>query len=51
MCVRQRGRMEMELWKALGLDMERHRVVTLVGGGGKSSTMYALARQARDAGK
>ena len=41
----------MELWKALELDMERHRVVTLVGGGGKSSTMYALARQARDAGK
>lgn len=41
----------MELWKALQLDMERHRVVTLVGGGGKSSTMYALARQARDAGK
>ena len=32
----------MELWKALELDMERHRVVTLVGGGGKSSTMYAL---------
>lgn len=41
----------MELWQALQLDMERHRVVTLVGGGGKSSTMYALARQARDAGK
>ena len=41
----------MELWKALQLEMERHRAVTLVGGGGKSTTMYALARQARDGGK
>ena len=41
----------MGLWKALELDMEIHRAVALVGGGGKSSTMYALAREARTAGK
>lgn len=41
----------MDLWQALALDMDRHRAVTLVGGGGKSTTMYALARQARDAGR
>ena len=39
------------MWEKLELDLERVRVVTLVGGGGKSSTMYALARAARDRGK
>ena len=37
----------MRLWEQLNLDMDRHRVVTLVGGGGKTSLMYALAHQAR----
>ena len=41
----------MRLWDKLGLDMDRHRVVALVGGGGKTTTMYALAREAREAGK
>ena len=41
----------MNLWEALKLDMNKHRAVAMVGGGGKSSTMYALARGARDAGK
>ena len=41
----------MGIWEKLDLDMQQHRAVALVGGGGKSSTMYALARQARDAGK
>ena len=40
-----------DLWSGLTLDMLRHRVVTLVGGGGKTTTLYALARRARDAGK
>ncbi len=41
----------MDMWEKLELDPERVRAVTLVGGGGKSSTMYALARAARDRGK
>lgn len=41
----------MGLWETLGLNAEVHRVVTLVGGGGKTSTMYALAREARVAGR
>ena len=41
----------MNLWNELGLDMDRHRVVTLVGAGGKTSTMYRLAWEARRAGR
>ena len=41
----------MRLWDKLGLDMDRRRVIALVGGGGKTTTMYALAREAREAGK
>ena len=41
----------MRLWDKLGLDMDHHRVIALVGGGGKTTTMYALAREAREAGK
>lgn len=41
----------MGIWDTLKLDPDRHRMVALVGGGGKSSTMYALARQAADSGK
>ena len=41
----------MKIWEALQLDMERHRCAALVGGGGKTTLMYALARQARDAGR
>lgn len=41
----------MGLWKDLNLDMERHRAITLVGGGGKTTTMYALAHEAREAGR
>ena len=41
----------MNLWEKLDLNMEIHRAVAMVGGGGKSSTMYALAKGARDAGK
>ena len=41
----------MGIWEKLGLDMDRHRMVALVGAGGKTSTMYALARQAADSGR
>lgn len=41
----------MRRWEQLGLEMDRHRAVALVGGGGKTSTLYALAREARDTGR
>ena len=41
----------MELWKALGLDMDRHPMVALVGSGGKTTSLYALAREGRQAGR
>lgn len=41
----------MDLWQQLHLDMDRHRAITLVGGGGKSSLMYALAHEARVSGR
>lgn len=40
----------MDIWERLSLDPAVHRLVALVGGGGKSSTMYAMARQAMDLG-
>ena len=40
----------MGIWEKLRLEPERHRVVALVGAGGKTSTLYALAREARAAG-
>ncbi len=45
------GRLSMGIWEQLGLDMARHRMVALVGAGGKTSTLYALARQAADSGR
>lgn len=41
----------MGLWESLQLDMERHRLITLVGGGGKTTSIYALAHEARLCGK
>ena len=41
----------MGIWEQLGLDMARRRMVALVGAGGKTSTLYALARQAADSGR
>lgn len=41
----------MGLWSTLRLDMERHRLIALVGGGGKTTSLYALAHEARQAGK
>ena len=41
----------MDIWEKLRLEPERHRVVALVGAGGKTSTLYALARQGVDNGK
>jgi probable selenium-dependent hydroxylase accessory protein YqeC len=41
----------MGLWNTLRLDMERHRLIALVGGGGKTTSLYALAHEARQAGK
>ena len=41
----------MGIWERLHLDPAVHRMVALVGGGGKSSTMYAMARQAADSGR
>lgn len=40
----------MGLWEELQLDMHRHTRIALVGGGGKTTLLYALARQAVDAG-
>ena len=40
----------MGIWEKLRLEPERHRVVALVGAGGKTSTLFALAREARAAG-
>lgn len=41
----------MGIWERLNLDPAVHRLAALVGAGGKSSTMYALARQAADGGR
>ena len=41
----------MDIWEKLNLDPARHRTVALVGAGGKTTTLYALARQARDGGR
>ena len=41
----------MELWEKLGLDPDRCRVVALTGAGGKTSTLYALAHEAAEAGR
>ena len=40
----------MDIWEKLRLEPDCHRVVALVGAGGKTSTLYALAREARAAG-
>lgn len=40
----------MELWEKLHLEPGRHRVTALVGAGGKTSTLFALAREARARG-
>lgn len=41
----------MGLWETLQLDMERHRLITFVGGGGKTTNIFAMAHEARAAGK
>lgn len=41
----------MNLWQRLGLDWTAHRCVTLVGAGGKTTLLYALAREAAQAGQ
>ncbi|BDF68940.1 hypothetical protein CE91St43_29120 [Oscillospiraceae bacterium] len=41
----------MGIWTDLILDMDVHRLIALVGGGGKTSTLYALAREAVDRGR
>ena len=41
----------MDIWAALDLHTAVHRLVALVGAGGKTSTLYALARQGVDEGK
>ena len=41
----------MGVWERLDLHMDVHRLVALVGAGGKTSTLYALARQGVDEGK
>ena len=40
----------MGIWEKLRLEPDCHRVVALVGAGGKTSTLYALAREARATG-
>ncbi len=39
------------LWEALALEEIPHAVISLVGAGGKTSTMYQLARECRDMGR
>lgn len=41
----------MGIWERLKLDMDTHRLVALVGAGGKTSTLYALAKEGVEAGK
>lgn len=41
----------MGLWEELQLDMDRHTQIALVGGGGKTSILYKLAREALDSGR
>ena len=41
----------MGIWESLNLQMDTHRLVALVGAGGKTSTLYALAREGADAGR
>lgn len=41
----------MSLWDTLHLHMDAHRLVAFVGGGGKTTNLYAMAREARGAGK
>lgn len=41
----------LNLWECLGLDMERDRRIALVGGGGKTTLLYALAREAWERGR
>ena len=41
----------MGIWERLKLDMDTHRLVALVGAGGKTSTLYALAKEGVQAGK
>ena len=39
------------LWEALRLNMMEHMVISLAGGGGKTSSMYCLADELADRGK
>lgn len=39
------------LWEALKLSTERHRVISLTGGGGKTSVMFRLADELAERGK
>lgn len=41
----------MGIWERLKLNLETHRLVALVGAGGKTSTLYALAKEGVEAGK
>ena len=41
----------MGIWERLKLNMDAHRLVALVGAGGKTSTLYALAKEGVQAGK
>ena len=41
----------MGIWEQLHLNMAAHRLVALVGAGGKTSTLYALAKEGVEAGR
>ena len=41
----------MGIWEQLHLNMAVHRLVALVGAGGKTSTLYALAKEGVEAGR
>lgn len=48
---KRRNGMLTYLWGRLGLEPVRHRMVALVGAGGKTSTLYMLAQEAKEMGK
>lgn len=47
----QEGKKRRSLTEALALDWERHSVIAVVGGGGKTSLLFRLAEECREAGK
>lgn len=41
----------MNLYRCFGIDLEKRQVISIVGGGGKTSTMFELSKELKDLGK